>query len=123
MIKVCKKNDLKLTYHLPQEVQDKAAGIIENLDSIYGINRHTESDGGYIAILTNTSDLEVLAEYLDMDLETDAIPEYVETLPTSLGQTYSNTLILCNNDFAITILMPLEITPNCLKEYIIEWKH
>lgn len=118
MIKIGKQKDLWQAKALPPEVQEIVLDNVESLDFMYGINRDINSDGGYVVILTNQDDIKLLEEDLDMNLDTDVIPEYVETLSTRLGQTYTNTLILCNNDYAITIIMPLEITPNSLKEYI-----
>jgi len=120
MKEISTRKDLILAHDLPVEVQEKIADIMESLDSNYGTKRGSDGDGGYVVVLENEDDLAALGEGLDIDLETDAMPEYVETIPTSTGQTFTNTLILCNNEYGITILMPLAITPDNLKEYIVD---
>ncbi|NRT72455.1 hypothetical protein [Clostridium beijerinckii] len=37
----------------------------------------------------------------------------------SNGGTYTNPLIICNNDFAISLIIPVELTPQNLKDYVI----
>lgn len=120
MRKIITQNDLQQAYDLPQEVQETIAYIVKMLDINYGTERDSDSDGGYVVLLENTDDMALLEEELGIDLESDATPEYVETIPTSTGKTFTNTLILFNNECGITILMPLEITPDNLKEYIVD---
>ncbi|WP_271811303.1 hypothetical protein [Clostridium beijerinckii] len=37
----------------------------------------------------------------------------------SNGGTYTNPLIIYNNDFAISLIIPVELTPQNLKDYVI----
>lgn len=37
----------------------------------------------------------------------------------SNGGTYTNPLIICNNDFAISLIIQVELTPQNLKDYVI----
>ncbi|WP_279287125.1 hypothetical protein [Clostridium beijerinckii] len=37
----------------------------------------------------------------------------------SNGETYTNPLIICNNDFDISLIIPVELTPQNLKDYVI----
>lgn len=37
----------------------------------------------------------------------------------SNGGTYTNPLIICNNDFSISLIIQVELTPQNLKDYVI----
>ncbi|WP_209013968.1 MULTISPECIES: hypothetical protein [Clostridium] len=37
----------------------------------------------------------------------------------SNGGTYTNPLIICSNDFAISLIIQVELTPQNLKDYVI----
>lgn len=47
------------------------------------------------------------------------IPEFVDKILCSNGEVYTNSLILCNNDYAISLLIPIKLTPQNLKDYMI----
>ncbi len=55
--------------------------------------------------------------YIDCD---NAIAEYVNKVVCSNGEAYTNSLILCNNNYAISLIIPLELTPQNLRNYIID---
>lgn len=105
---------------LPQEVQEVVGSILEILDSEYGAERSKyEDDGGYIIVVEKEDDFRLIKEmtYIDCD---DVIAEYVDKIVCKTGEIYSNSLIICNNDYAISLIMPMEITPQNLKDYMID---
>lgn len=121
MIKVGLTKDLFRVLNVPNEVIEVLNKVTYVLEENYGADRDIDKDmGGYILLFEENDDIKLLYEELYMDINADAIPEFVDFIKCSDGQTFTHTLILCNNDFGISIFMPLEITPDNLKEYIIE---
>lgn len=120
MIKVAHLTELERIKVLPKEVIKVIEGIVVILDKEYGEDRDAEEDGGYVLLVESTDDFEKVKDVLYLDLYEDAVPEFVDKIICSNGEVYTNSLILCNNDFGISIIMPLGITPDNLIEYIIE---
>lgn len=104
---------------MPQEVQDTILRILEVLDTEYGADRNYEDDGGYVLVIEKAQHFQELKEKTYIDCE-DVIPEYVDKIECSCGQIFTNSLILCNNDYAISLIIPMELTPQNLKDYIID---
>lgn len=105
---------------MPQEVQETILGILQILDTEYGDNRNKyEDDGGYIVVVEKEEDFKEIKDktYIECD---NVIAEYVDKIVCSNGEIYTNSLILCNNDYAISYIVPLELTPQNLKDYIID---
>lgn len=111
------KDKMKL---LPLEVQETIQGILQILDTEYGADRDKyENDGGYVIVVEKNEDFEEIKDktYIDCD---DIIAEYVDKILCSNAEVYTNSLILCNNDYAISLIIPMELTPQNLKDYIID---
>lgn len=105
---------------LPHEIQILILNILQILDTEYGANRNRiDDDGGYVIIVEKKEELQEIKEKTYIDCN-DVIAEYVEKIVCKNGEIYTNSLILCNNDFAITLIIPLELTPQNLKDNIIE---
>ena len=120
MIKIGHLIEIHTINNLPKEVVENITGILTILDASYGQDRNEDDDGGYILIIESIVDFKAIIEELYLDLEEDAIPEFVDLIKCDNGEVYTSSLILCNNDYGISIVMPLEITPDNLKEYIVE---
>jgi hypothetical protein len=121
MLRIGFKRDLHRVKIFPIEIIEKVSKITNILEKYYGERRDIDKDmGGYILLIENNCDFEQLNNELYMDISNDVIPEFVDLIKCSDGQVYTHTLILCNNDFGISIFMPFEITPDNLKEYIEE---
>ncbi|WP_243125390.1 hypothetical protein [Clostridium amazonitimonense] len=99
-----------------QEIIQK---ILEMLDTEYGANRNSFEDGGYIIVVEKTEDFEGIKTKTYIDCN-DIIAEYVHKIVCSNGEIFTNSLILCNNDYAILIIIPMELTPQNLKDYMID---
>jgi hypothetical protein len=105
---------------MPQEVQEIIQGILQILDTEYGADRNTyEDDGGYVLVVEKKEDFQKINEetYINCD---DVIAEYVDKIECSNGKTYTNSLVLCNNDYSISLIIPMELTPQNLINYMID---
>ncbi|MDD3571255.1 MAG: hypothetical protein PHY44_09170 [Lachnospiraceae bacterium] len=95
------KEAKKLKKLLPKKVFVEVMGTAKIIDETYGADRDVfEEDGGYICIVENDTDVTELKTKYEMDLYTTN-PEYC----TKLSKEWLNVLILCNNEFAITVLL------------------
>lgn len=96
MIKIGFKRELCKADNLPAEVIETLHNITTILDENYGIDRDVDADlGGYILILEDISDFQKVNKELFLDIEKDAIPEYVTLIQCEGGQVvyqYIDTL-------------------------------
>lgn len=103
----------------PQEVQETIQEILQILDIEYGTSRNKYEDaGGYVVVVEKIEDFKEIKNkaYIECDA---VIPEYVDKIVCSNGEIYTNSLILCNNDYAISVIIPLDLTPQNFKSYMI----
>lgn len=122
MIEVSYLREQKKANFLPQEVLETIQGILQILDTEYGADRDKyEDDGGYIIVVERKEDFEEIKNRTYIDCN-NVIAEYVDRVVCSNGEIYTNSLILCNNDYAISLIIPLELTPQNLKDYMIDKK-
>lgn len=117
MIKIGYLKEGELLDNMPLEVQETVLGTLEILDSEYGVDRDIAQDnGGYVLIVEYKEELKEVKDKANIDCE-DAIAEYVDKIACSDGQEYINALILCNSDYGITLIMPMEIaTKNLINQ-------
>lgn len=102
---------------LPKEVIEIVKEIATMLDANYGADRAVdEVDGGYILIIEDKEDFQTLEE-IDID---DVIPECVDKIHCSNSTTWINVLILMNNEFGVSLIMPIEIAPETILEELCE---
>jgi hypothetical protein len=119
MIKIGLQRDIYKLQNLPPEVVSTVSKVTSTLEEYYGTDRNIDKDmGGYLLILENEKDFQQLNNELCIDVKNDAIPEFVDLITCSNGFIYTHCLILCNNDFGISLIIPFEITPANLKEYL-----
>lgn len=120
MIEISYLREKEILRTLPKEVGAVVLRILQILDTEYGENRNKYADdGGYVIIAENLEDLQQVSKntYIDWN---DVIPEFTDLIKCESGQVFTNSLILLSSDFSISVVMPLEITPDNLKGYIIE---
>ena len=97
--------------HLPMEVQ----GEIRRVTGILDENYNDEGiDGGYIVILESHADIGLCP--VDM---ASSIYEFADLIKTS-SEDYVSVLYLVGTEYSITVIMPLSIAPNNIKEDIEE---
>lgn len=102
---------------MPQEVVRVIKDIATILDTEYGKDRDVDGgDGGYILVIESKDEFKKLKDiYIDME---DVIVEYVDLIKVTKGEDYTNSLILLNNDFSISLIIPVGITPKRLLDDI-----
>ena len=120
MIELAYLADMDKVKSIAEEVQKVIGGILQVLDSEYGANRDKyEDDGGYVVVVEKEEDFQIIKDKIYIDCDS-IIPEYVDKIVCSNDKTYTNSLILCNNDYAISLIIPMELLPQNLKDYIID---
>lgn len=117
MIKIAHRNEIATINHLPLEVISIVSETANILDDNYGEERNANDDGGYILVVENEEDIKEVNDEIGIDVTT-AIPEYVDLIKCSNGEKYTNSLILCNNDFGISLIIPLSLTAKELLDYM-----
>lgn len=120
MIEVSHLNEKERLTALALEVQETILGILQILDSEYGADRDKyEDDGGYVIVVEKDADFQEIKDkaYIDCD---NVIAEYVDKIICSSDEVYTNSLIICNNDYTISLIIPMELTPENLKNYMID---
>jgi hypothetical protein len=93
---------------------------LQVLDTEYGSDRDEyEADGEYVIVVEGKEDFAKIKDktYIDCD---DIITEYVDKIVCSNGEACTNSLIICNNDCTISLIIPMGLTPQNLKDYIID---
>ncbi|SHH84008.1 hypothetical protein SAMN02745135_02355 [Caloranaerobacter azorensis DSM 13643] len=114
MIKIGHKREVENIKDLPKEVLGVIREIAATLDTYYGENRDVDNeDGGYVLIIESEEDIEKLEEF-DIYLDEEIYPEYVDRIKVEEGEDWINVLILCNNEFGISLIMPISIAPETL---------
>lgn len=120
MIEIAYEREKEILKALANEVQEAIQGILQILDNEYGYSRNKyEDDGGYVIVVEKKEDFEEIKDKIYIDCDT-IIAEYVDKIVCDNGEVYTNSLILCNNDYAISLIIPLELTPQNLKDYMID---
>ncbi|MGH4049991.1 MAG: hypothetical protein ACREVX_01355 [Clostridium sp.] len=119
MMKIANKIEAGALKNLPVEVIAKVLKISTILDENYGEVRDANIYGGYVLVVENKEDIKKLNDEIAIDVA-DVIPEYVDLIECSDGGKYTSSLILCNNDFAIVLIMELSLTSKELLAYMEE---
>lgn len=114
MIEITYLREIEKVKVLPIEVQELIKGILEILDSEYGADRDKYSDdGGYVVVVESIEDFKEIQKKTNIDVN-DVIVEYVDKIICTNGKVYIHSLVLCNNDYSISLLIPFEILPENL---------
>ena len=123
MIEITYLREMQKVQTLPIEVQEVIKGILVILDSEYGADRDKYADnGGYVVVVESSEDFKEMQKKTNIDVN-DIIVEYVDKIICVDGKVYTNSLVLCNNDYSISLIIPFEITPENLLNQMwkIEW--
>ncbi|GAA0061946.1 hypothetical protein [Clostridium sp. CTA-1] len=111
MLEVAYLGEKEILKAIPQEVQETILGILQILDIGYGANRNKyEDDGGYVIIARKKEDFREIKAKTYIDYK-NVIVEYIDKIECRGSKIYTNSSILCNNEYAISIIIPLALTP------------
>ena len=114
MIEITYLREMGKIQAIPTEVQEVIKGILEILDSEYGADRDKYADnGGYVVVVESIEDFKEVQKKTNIDVN-DIIVEYVDKIICTNGKVYTNSLVLCNNDYSISLIIPFEIMPENL---------
>ncbi|HAR86570.1 MAG TPA: hypothetical protein DCR69_12635 [Clostridium sp.] len=120
MIEIAHLREKGSLINMQQEVKEVVEGILEILDTEYGAGRNKyEDDGGYVVVIEREEDFKELENKAYIDCN-EVIAEYVDKIECSNGQIYTNSLIICNNDYTITLIIPFGLLPQNLRDYMID---
>lgn len=120
MIEIAHSREKGILKNMPHEVQEAIERILEILDTEYGVERNKyEDDGGYVVVVEKIEDFKELENKAYINCY-EVIAEYVDKIVCSNGEVYTNSLIICNNDYSISLIIPIELTPQNLKDYMID---
>ncbi|WP_346888823.1 hypothetical protein [Clostridium sp. UBA1056] len=120
MIEIVYFKEEKLIQKLQLEIQASIRKILKILDDEYGEGRNKyEDDGGYVVVIEKKEDFKELEDKAYIECN-EVIAEYVDKIVCNNGEVYTNSLIICNNNYAITLIIPMELTPQNLKDYMID---
>ena len=107
MKKIYKENQLLEVNNIPSEASGSIKVTIDILNESYGVNRNIEVDlGGYVVIAENIVDIEILKQ----DKLQGLIPEYTDIIECSEGVSWTSSLFLLSNDYAIIVVTTEELS-------------
>lgn len=105
--KIFNKEQLYNRTNLPIELVQDIKEVIEILDANYGEKRDVDNDlGGYILIVENTVDIEMLKR----DKLQGLIPEYTDIIKCSGEVNWTSSLFLLSSDVAIIVVTTEELS-------------
>lgn len=113
MIELLNLKEMNKVSKLPKEVQNNIEGILTILDESYGEDRSKNDDGGYVIIVEEKDDFKVIENNTHINID-NVIVEYIDLIEYRNGKVYTNSLVLCNNDYSISLIIPFEIMPENL---------
>ena len=111
MIELTHLKEINKADRLPKEVQENIEGILSILDEEYGADRDQYKDnGGYVIVVEDESDFQIIRKKAHIYVD-NVIVEYIDKIECSNGKVYSSSLVLCNNDYSVSLVIPFEIAP------------
>ena len=110
MYRIGKVSDVKLIKgKIPIIVYKEVLQIVGILDKYYGENRDIyKNDGGFVFIAENKTDLNYFIEN-HIDLQKGSY-EDIQIIKSDNAQ-YFNIFFLCNNEFSINLIFPVNLMP------------
>ncbi|WP_027399609.1 hypothetical protein [Anaerovorax odorimutans] len=119
MIKIAhieETENLRLSDEVTKVIKEEAT----ILDNEYGIDRDVDGkDGGYILVIESEDDFKRLKD-IDINIDTVIVEDIIK-IKTENEEDWLNCLILFNNDFGISLIMPFKIAPNNLINEIVNY--
>ena len=113
MIELVNEKEMKKVSMFPNEVQNSIKDILTILDEAYGEDKSKNDDGGYVIVVEKKDDFKEIENSTNINID-NVIVEYIDLIEYSNGKVYTNSLVLCNNDYSISLIIPFEIMPENL---------
>jgi hypothetical protein len=109
---VAELESIELKGKVPEEAYREALRIVAMLDEMYGSDRDVDnSDGGFVLIAENIQDIGLVSQrYMTLGGNSHEAVDIVK----SKEMPYINAFFLCNNEFGVNVLMPMDIAPKAL---------
>lgn len=117
MIYLVSLKEMNKVNMFPIEVQQNVQYILNILDEAYYEDRAKNDDGGYVIVVESIEDFELIEKYTHINFE-NLIVEYVDIIECSNSRVYTSSLVLCNSDYGISLIIPIEITPKSILNQI-----
>ena len=95
-----------LRNRLPEWVYEDVSYSVAILDREYGTDRNSLQSGGYCLIAETTEDMAAIRDIINYD---SRLSEWVDRLGPD--GSFIRTLYLLNDDFSITLYIPIAIAP------------
>ena len=97
---------------IDRDVYLVALRIVSKLNEVYGADRDVDNgDGGFVLIVENIQDISNINQrYVELDSNRHEAVDVVKCEK----RPYINALFLCNNEFGINVIMPMDIAPAAL---------
>ena len=111
MIKLIKKEELKVLSEYPKEVVENVDNVISILNEFYGDNRKSTDDGGYVCVIEEIEEV----EYLKVNILKGLVEEFSDVIYEDKVNTYNSTLYLLSSDYSVTVISKNEETEYLLK--------
>lgn len=94
---------------VPSAIHTELLALVMRLDAEYGADRDPLDEGGYAIVITDADDLVALRSIIDIDRHPC---EWAHR--TGKDGSFCYALYLLNDDFSITVYMPVDIAPNTI---------
>ena len=98
-----------MTEVIPSAIHTELLALVMRLDAEYGADRDPLDEGGYAIVVTDADDLAALRTIIDIDRHPC---EWAQRIGE--GGEFCYALYLLNDDFGITVYMPVDIVPNTI---------
>lgn len=94
---------------VPSAIHTELLALVMRLDAEYGADRDPLDEGGYAIVITDADDLAALRSIIDIDRHPC---EWAHR--TGKDGSFCYALYLLNDDFSITVYMPVDIATNTI---------
>lgn len=119
MLRLGRVTDLVIIQSYPLELQYAILEELKILDDNYGPERDVMKDyGGYVILTESKEDLPEIENEMNIKITLDGVPEYVDIVRCSNQKVYTSSLFLLGSDNGIVVVMPYDITPQNILNYI-----
>lgn len=119
MLRLGRVTDMVMIQSYPIELQTAILEELEIFDDNYGDDRDVyHQEGGYIILTESEEDLPEIGREIYTDIRIEGSPEFVNVIECKNGKVYTISSFIVGTDFTYDIVMPYDITPQHVLNYI-----